>query len=122
MRCATGSSRSGTVSRRASFRLRCMPDIAWAARCSTASRRRCGERPRCCSAGRRSMSREAQVQALVLDFGGVISRTLFETHALTEAALGLARNTLTWRGPFAPETDPLWQSMQREEISERDYW
>jgi putative hydrolase of the HAD superfamily len=28
-------------------------------------------------------------QALVLDFGGVVSRTLFETHALTEAALGL---------------------------------
>src|SRR5690242_17483615 len=51
-------------------------------------------------------------QALVLDFGGVISRTLFETHALTEAALGLEAGTLGWRGPFAPETDPLWQSMQ----------
>lgn len=61
-------------------------------------------------------------QALVLDFGGVISRTLFETHALTEQALGLPAGTLTWRGPFAPETDPLWQSMQAEAISERDYW
>ncbi|RUU51265.1 HAD family phosphatase, partial [Mesorhizobium sp. M7A.T.Ca.TU.009.01.1.1] len=29
-------------------------------------------------------------QALVLDFGGVVTRTLFETHALTEQALGLA--------------------------------
>jgi len=61
-------------------------------------------------------------RALVLDFGGVISKTLFETHALTEAALGLPPKTLRWRGPFAIETDPLWASMQRGEISERDYW
>jgi len=60
--------------------------------------------------------------ALVLDFGGVISKTLFETHDATEAALGLARGTLTWRGPFAEETDPLWSAMQRGELSERDYW
>ncbi len=62
------------------------------------------------------------VKALVLDFGGVISKTLFETHHLTETALGLALDTLNWRGPFAPETDPLWASMERGEISERDYW
>ena len=61
-------------------------------------------------------------QALVLDFGGVISKTLFETHTLTETALGLPPGTLRWQGPFAPETDPLWASMQRGEISERDYW
>jgi putative hydrolase of the HAD superfamily len=61
-------------------------------------------------------------QALVLDFGGVISKTLFETHHLTETALGLAPDTLHWLGPFAPETDPLWMSMQRGEVSERDYW
>ena len=61
-------------------------------------------------------------QALVLDFGGVISKTLFETHALTEAALGLKPGTLGWRGPFAPESDALWRAMQRDEISERDYW
>jgi haloacid dehalogenase superfamily, subfamily IA, variant 3 with third motif having DD or ED len=60
--------------------------------------------------------------ALVLDFGGVISKTLFETHDLTEAALGLTSGTLTWKGPFAPETDPLWQAMQRDEITERGYW
>ena len=59
---------------------------------------------------------------LVLDFGGVISKTLFETHALSEAALGLSAGSLTWRGPFEPETDPLWRSMQAGEISERDYW
>lgn len=61
-------------------------------------------------------------RALILDFGGVVTRTLFETHDLTEAALGLAPGTLTWRGPFAPETDPLWRQMQAGEISERDYW
>lgn len=61
-------------------------------------------------------------KALILDFGGVISRTLFETHALSEAALGLPAGSLTWPGPFAPEADPLWQAMQADRISERDYW
>lgn len=61
-------------------------------------------------------------RALILDFGGVISRTLFETHDLTEAALGLPAGTLTWRGPFDPASDPLWQDMQADRISERDYW
>lgn len=60
--------------------------------------------------------------ALILDFGGVVTRTLFETHDLTEAALGLAPGTLTWRGPFGPATDPLWRDMQADRISERDYW
>jgi putative hydrolase of the HAD superfamily len=63
-----------------------------------------------------------QNRALVLDFGGVISRTLFETHALTESALGLPPGTLTWRGPFDPEKDALWRDMQADRISERDYW
>ena len=61
-------------------------------------------------------------QALVLDFGGVVSRTLFETHALTEAALGLPAGTLRWRGPFDPDSDLLWQDQQAERLSERDYW
>lgn len=64
----------------------------------------------------------ASTRALVLDFGGVISRTLFETHDLSEAALGLPPGTLTWRGPFAPETDALWQAMQADHITEREYW
>jgi putative hydrolase of the HAD superfamily len=63
-----------------------------------------------------------RARALILDFGGVVTRTLFETHAMTEAALGLAPGTLTWRGPFDPGTDPLWQRMQADEITERDYW
>ena len=61
-------------------------------------------------------------RALILDFGGVVTRTLFETHDLTERALGLAPGTLTWRGPFDTASDPLWLRMQAQEISERDYW
>jgi putative hydrolase of the HAD superfamily len=64
----------------------------------------------------------AGLRALVLDFGGVISRTPFETHALTERTLGLSARTLQWMGPFEPATDPLWQQMQQGAISERDYW
>lgn len=60
--------------------------------------------------------------ALVLDFGGVISKTLFETHTLSEASLGLEPGTLTWMGPFAPETDSLWRDMQAGKITEREYW
>jgi len=61
-------------------------------------------------------------RALIFDFGGVISRTLFETHELTEKALGIPRGSLTWRGPFAPDDDAPWRAMQKGEISERDYW
>jgi putative hydrolase of the HAD superfamily len=60
--------------------------------------------------------------ALILDFGGVITRTLFETHAQTERVLGLAPGTLTWRGPFDAAGDALWRDMQADRISERDYW
>lgn len=60
--------------------------------------------------------------ALILDFGGVISRTLFETHDLSEKALGLAPGTLTWRGPFDPKSDAPWRAMQAGDMSERDYW
>ncbi len=70
----------------------------------------------------RALAPQTRERALVLDFGGVITRTLFETHATTEAVLGLARGSLAWRGPFDPESDPLWQDMQAGRISERDYW
>lgn len=66
------------------------------------------------------MSKAAQ--ALILDFGGVISRTPFETHRATEKALGLPAGALTWQGPFDPAGDALWRAMQAGEISERDYW
>lgn len=61
-------------------------------------------------------------KALVLDFGGVVSRTMFETHEDNEKALGLPPGTLNWRGPFDPQGDPVWRDMQAGVISERDYW
>lgn len=60
--------------------------------------------------------------ALLLDFGSVITFTAFERHRDSERALGLAHGTFRWLGPVDPDTDPLWKSMQRGEISERDYW
>ncbi len=62
------------------------------------------------------------MQALILDFGGVISRTMFETHPMTEAALGLPAGTLRWQGPFDPAADPLWRDVLAEKLTERDYW
>ena len=61
-------------------------------------------------------------RGLLLDFGSVISVSIFERHRETETILRLRAGSLGWRGPIAPETDPLWQAMQREELSERDYW
>lgn len=61
-------------------------------------------------------------KALVLDFGGVITRSPFETHAETEKALGLETGTLTWLGPIEPRSDPLWQLAIASEITEREYW
>ena len=59
---------------------------------------------------------------LLLDFGSVITYSLFERHRETEVSLGLPAGSLTWLGPLDPRSDALWQSMQRDEISERDYW
>jgi putative hydrolase of the HAD superfamily len=61
-------------------------------------------------------------KTLVLDFGGVVTRTLFETHRETEAALGLPGGSLTWRGPFDPDNDALWRDMIADKITERHYW
>lgn len=59
---------------------------------------------------------------LLLDFGAVISKTIFETHDYTEKVLGLAPGTLTWLGPIDPSTDPLWRDMIADRITERNYW
>jgi putative hydrolase of the HAD superfamily len=61
-------------------------------------------------------------RALLLDYGGVISISAFERHAETERILRLAPGSLTWLGPLDPATDPLWTSMLRDEITEREYW
>ena len=69
-----------------------------------------------------SIKKSNAPKGVILDFGGVISRTLFETHELTETALELPKGSLNWLGPFDPSSDSLWQAMQSDQISERDYW
>jgi putative hydrolase of the HAD superfamily len=65
---------------------------------------------------------QSRLRALLLDFGSVISISVFERHLESEKLLGLPSGTLTWLGPLRPATDPLWESMQRDEITERQYW
>ncbi|MEN9610616.1 MAG: hypothetical protein RLZZ628_1430 [Bacteroidota bacterium] len=62
------------------------------------------------------------MKALLLDFGSVISKSLFERLPQIEKKLQLPKGTFKWRGSLDPTTDPLWMSMQRDEITERDYW
>src|SRR5690349_17686191 len=62
------------------------------------------------------------MKGLLLDFGGVMSVTMFERHATSEQCLGLTSGTLTWRGPFEPESDTLWRDMIADKIAEREYW
>jgi len=65
---------------------------------------------------------ERPFDALLLDFGNVVSISVFERQRENEAILGLAPGTLDWLGPVDPRTDPLWRRMSAGEISERDYW
>jgi putative hydrolase of the HAD superfamily len=62
------------------------------------------------------------MKALLLDFGGVLCFSSFELHPVIERVLGLEKGTLTWKGPFNPESDPLWQSIERDEITAREYF
>jgi putative hydrolase of the HAD superfamily len=68
------------------------------------------------------MAKDASLKALLLDFGCVITRSIFENMDLVERGLGLAAGTIAWRGPLNPAGDPLWRHMQAERITERQYW
>lgn len=61
-------------------------------------------------------------QGLILDFGGVIAKSFFETRAEFEKLLGLAEETLPWRGPFDVGSDLLWQEVVTGKFSEGEYW
>lgn len=61
-------------------------------------------------------------QGLFLDFGSVVMKSFFETHRAFERLAGLKPHSLTWYGPLDPASDPLWQNMLADKISERDYW
>jgi putative hydrolase of the HAD superfamily len=62
------------------------------------------------------------MKALVLDYGGVISKTPFEDWRNTEKALGLPKGSITITGPLDPSKDPEWRAMQAGEMTEREYW
>jgi putative hydrolase of the HAD superfamily len=68
------------------------------------------------------MAKQETISALMLDFGCVISKTMFENVELVERGLGLESGTLTWRGPFDLDTDPLWRDMLNGRLTERQYW
>jgi putative hydrolase of the HAD superfamily len=59
---------------------------------------------------------------LLLDFGSVITFSVFEIMDLAEQRLGLPPGTLPWRGPLDPAKDRLWRDMQADRITEREYW
>ena len=63
-----------------------------------------------------------KLKALLLDFGSVISKSLFERMPQVERRLGLPAGHFPWRGALDPDSDPLWMQMQRDEITEREYW
>lgn len=60
--------------------------------------------------------------ALLLDFGGVVTRTLFECRGALERHFGLPGGALRWWGPLDPQADPLWLAVLAEEIGEGEYW
>ena len=60
--------------------------------------------------------------ALLLDFGGVIARTLFECRADIEVHFALPRGSLDWFGPLDPSRDELWRTVLAGKMGERDYW
>lgn len=68
------------------------------------------------------MKLSSSPEALLLDFGSVITYSAFEIMDRAEKRLRLPPGTLDWRGPLDPATDPLWVAMQNDEISERSYW
>ena len=68
------------------------------------------------------MTKRQAITALMLDFGCVISKTMFENVELVERGLGLDAGTLWWRGPFDLGSDALWRDMLDGRLTERQYW
>jgi putative hydrolase of the HAD superfamily len=60
--------------------------------------------------------------ALVLDFGCIVTKSVFELPEAVAGAFGLPPGAFPWRGPLDPATDDLWVAMQRDELTEREYW
>lgn len=61
------------------------------------------------------------MRALLMDFGGVVFRSVYELLPGWAARVGFAHAGAR-SGPFGTEPDELWERMHRQEITERDYW
>jgi putative hydrolase of the HAD superfamily len=61
-------------------------------------------------------------RTLLLDFGGVIVRTIFECLDDIEHRFDLRPGSLDWTGPLDPARDDGWRAMLDGQITERDYW
>ncbi len=59
---------------------------------------------------------------LIIDFGGVITYSIFERCRDIEQLYRLPDGSLNWTGPFDPLGDGFWQQYLSGQISERDYW
>ena len=59
---------------------------------------------------------------LIIDFGGVITYSIFERCRDIEQLYRLPDGSLNWTGPFDPLGDECWQQYLSGQISERDYW
>ena len=59
---------------------------------------------------------------LIIDFGGVITYSLFERCRDIEQLYRLPDGSIDWTGPFDPPRDEFWQQYLSGQISERDYW
>lgn len=62
------------------------------------------------------------MRALLLDLGGTVFRSGSEMLGLLGVAEPATAAVVARRGPLGPEPDPGWDSMIREEITEREYW
>lgn len=62
------------------------------------------------------------IEALLLDFGGVVLRTPFELVPAFLERNGLDADLLSWRGPFDLGGDPLFAEVLDGSLAEREYW
>jgi putative hydrolase of the HAD superfamily len=59
---------------------------------------------------------------LLLDVGGVVVRHAFELREHIESRLGLPAGVIERGGPFGSAVDPDWDRVERQELSEMEYW
>lgn len=62
------------------------------------------------------------IEALLLDFGGVVLRTPFELVPAFLQRNGHAGSLLPWRGPFDLAGDSLFAQVLEGTLAEREYW